>query len=155
MVSIAGEPGSVQLPPAPPDDYLRWMAFWRQVEQAMAARPALEHYASSVSAPFLQGEIAEFISGVLVTEIIRQAAEARRRGQREVAPVIRASREVLVSVVGYIRRRGRWMEETVSLELAGVDPLEPELLALRKRAIRALELSTEADAALPHARAGA
>ena len=107
-------------------------------------RPALEQHASSVSAPFLQGEVAEFISGVLVTEIIRQAAEAKRRGRREVTPVIEASPSMLLDVVEYVRRRGRWLEETVSLELTGVEPLEPELVALRRRAVRTLELGATA-----------
>jgi len=131
----------IRLPPAPPDDYLRWMAYWREVEQAMAARPAFEHHASSVSAPFLRGEVAEYLSGVMCTEIIRQAAEAKRVGALDVRPLVAGKPDILLEAVETIRRRGRWMDETLSLEAAGVEPLEPELIALRKRAVRVMELA--------------
>jgi hypothetical protein len=48
---------------------------------------------------------------------------------------------MLLEAVDTIRRRGRWMDETLSLEAAGVAPLEPELIALRKRAVRVMELA--------------
>ena len=141
----------VRLPPAPPDHYLRWMAYWREVEQAMAARPAFEHHASSVSAPFLRGEVAEYLSGVMCTEIIRQAAEAKRVGALDVRPVVTGGSAILLEAVGTIRRRGRWLDETLSLEAAGVEPLEPELIALRKRAVRVMELAIARAAEHAHA----
>jgi hypothetical protein len=122
------------------------MAYWRQVEQALASRPALELHASSVSAPFLQGEVAEFISSTLVTDVIRQATRARQEGLDEVAPVVTGPVDLLAATVDYVRRRGRWMEETVSLELIGVAPLERELVTLRRAVIDRLERGLEAAA---------
>jgi hypothetical protein len=115
------------------------MAFWREVEQAMATRPAYEQYASSVSAPFLRGEVAEYLSGVLVPDVLRQAIEAKRLGQPEFRPVVTGPFDILRESADHIHRRGRWMDETVSLEVAGVDPLEPELVGLRKRVVRSIE----------------
>jgi hypothetical protein len=140
-VSLVEQSLQIRLPPAPPDHYLRWMAFWREVEQAMATRPAFEHHASSVSAPFLRGAVAEYLSGVMCTEIIRQAVEAKRAGAKDVRPVITGGSDILLEAVETIRRRGRWMDETLSLEAAGVNPLEPEFVELRKRAVRVMELA--------------
>jgi hypothetical protein len=115
------------------------MAFWREVEQAMATRPAYEQYASSVSAPFLRGEVAEYLSGVLVTDVLRQAVEAKRLGQPELRPLVTGPFKILRGAAEHIHRRGRWMDETVSLEVAGVEPLEAELVGLRKRVVRSIQ----------------
>ena len=145
---------TIELPCVPPDHYLRWLAFWRQVEQAMGARPALERHASTVAAPFLRGEVAEFISTVLVTEIRRQASEAKAAGLPGFAPTIEGPDRLLRDAIDYVRRRGRWIDETVSLELIGVPRLEPELVELRRQVIRTIEDQLDGrdpslDAAMP------
>src|SRR5438094_2147989 len=71
------------LPPAPPDHYMRWMAFWREVEQQMLRSPSLEEFASAQSAPFMHDPVARLLSNVAVTQVTRQAEEAMALGKAE------------------------------------------------------------------------
>jgi hypothetical protein len=128
----------VRLPAAAPDDYLRWMAYWREIEQAMASRPALERHASALSAPFVREPFADHLSGVWVTSIIQQAADAKRADAATVAPELEGSPDQLLRAAQYVERRGRWLQSTIVVEAMGIQPLEPHLVRLRAESVRAL-----------------
>lgn len=129
------------LPDAPPSSYLRWLAFWREVEQRMVERPSLEAAASRVSAPFLNDEVAQTISGVLVPRIVEQAREAASADRRTVAPTIEADPEVMSQVTRYVRRRLAFLTPDVCRAM-DVEPLEPTLARLRDSVLEALEKQT-------------
>ncbi len=129
---------AVRLPAARPADYLRWMAYWREVEQAMADRPALERHASAMSAPFVREPFADHLSGVWVTSIIQQATDAKRAGVDAVTPCLDGSPADLLRAADYVERRGRWLHTTVVVEAMGIRPLEPHLVRLRAETVKAL-----------------
>ena len=89
---MGGESVTVLLPPAAPEAYLRWMSFWRQVEQRRIERPALNEVASAESAPSAGDRVANFLSSEVVTAIMAQAAKARREGGAVVMPSEEAGR---------------------------------------------------------------
>src|SRR5439155_21170731 len=97
-------PGSVTvtLPAARPDAYLRWVAFWREVEHRMLESPSLEDYATSVSVPFLRGEVAGFVSDVLARQLVDQATRAQGEGKDYVVPRVSGDRRLLTAAKWYI-----------------------------------------------------
>jgi hypothetical protein len=121
----------IELPRANADDYLRWMAYWRDVESSMLERPALEHLASSESAPFLRGEVARTLSD-LARKITVQA-QLSRDDDQPCVPRIEVKESFLVEIADYMERRGAWLQ-TYCLSMA-IPPLEPRLCELRKRVI--------------------
>jgi hypothetical protein len=129
---------SVVPPEAAPDRYLRWMAYWREVEQAMAARPSLERHASKASATFLRSEGRRVHLDGPGDQITRQAIEAKRAGTPFFSPVVTGPRRLLSEAAAYVWRRGRWLEGTTAMEAVGVEPLEPELVELRRAVVAAI-----------------
>lgn len=127
-----------ELPEAPPSSYLRWLAFWREVEQRMVERPSLEAAASRVSAPFLSDEVARTISDVLVPRIVEQAREAVSADRTTVAPIIEADPALMDQAIRYVRRRMAFMTPQVSRAM-DVEPLDPALVRLRDAVLEALE----------------
>ena len=123
----------VRLPIAPADDYLRWVAYWRDVETAMLENPGLDHAASSESAPFIQGDVARGLSAI-IQEIREQARVARSEGTW-FAPVAEIEVEHLRRMAEYVTRRGAWLQEHAN-ELPFA-PLDPDLYPLRQRVVAA------------------
>ena len=76
----------VRLPPAPPDTYLRWMAYWRELEGALHQHAAVAALAAAQGVPFFDDDVADYMSGVLATAVIDQAPTARRLGAPLIAP---------------------------------------------------------------------
>lgn len=142
-------PGSVTvtLPAARPDAYLRWVAFWREVEDRMLQSPSLEAYASSMSVPFLRGEVARFVSDVLARQLVDQATRAERQGRDYVVPRITGDRRLLAAAKWYIAERGDWLSSssgtTTMAEAMGVPALPSDLVSLRQRVVTALALELE------------
>jgi len=142
-------PGSVTvtLPSARPDAYRRWVAFWREVEHRMLESPSLEAYASSMSVPFLQGDVASFVSDVLARQLVEQATRAQRQGKDYVVPRVTGDRRLLTAAKWYLAERGDWLSSTsgtkTMAEAMGVPALPSELVALRKRVVTALALDLE------------
>jgi hypothetical protein len=128
----------IVLPPAPPRTYLRWMAFWRTVEQAMLRNPALEDFASGESAPFLEGPVALFLSEV-VSEISAQAEVAEQERRETVAPELSGPLEFWEGAADYVEVRGGWLDAQLErgpvAELTGLKPLDQECQALRMRVV--------------------
>jgi hypothetical protein len=126
----------VRLPEAPAEHYLRWMAFWRDVEAAMLERPSLEQVASAQSAPFLRGELARQISD-LAGEISAQARVAVAEGRYRLAPVVVLEDGSMIrGIADYVERRGGWLQENAAS--MAVVPLAPELVLLRTRVVETL-----------------
>lgn len=143
------------LPAAPPELYLRWMAFWREVEQVMLDSPALEEFASSQSAPFMHDPVARFVSNVVVFQITEQARDALARGTEEARPTVSGDSELLRMGVWYAAERGDWLASQLAdgktvAEAIGIRPLEPELVILRKRTFR--EVAQQLGEAKAHSR---
>lgn len=127
----------VRLPEAPTAHYVRWMAYWREVESAMLDRPRIERVASKEAAPFLEGSIARFISAA-ATDIMRQARAAEEQGHKTVAPELSAADPtVFGDVADYLRRRSTWLDEFGTA--LGVNPLEEHLRDLRVACIRVVD----------------
>lgn len=128
----------IVLPPGPPAAYRKWVAFWREVEEKMLARPALEALASEASAPFLRGAAAAFWSEVVVYEIMTQALTAKRVGDRLVSPSFAGDAALIAEAVDIVERRGRWLHLDVVAKAIGVEPLERELLLLQAKVIEVI-----------------
>jgi hypothetical protein len=126
---------TIQLPEAPPEHYLRWMVFWRDVELVMGQTPALAEAAAQESAPFVRDEIADFLSREVVGSILSQAREARDSGLATVIPVLVVDRDMLQKGAEYVVARADWLERPGVMEAMGVAPLEEHLAHLRARAI--------------------
>jgi hypothetical protein len=126
------------LPEASPSSYLRWLAFWREVEQRMIERPSLEAAASAASAPFISDEVARTISSELVPSLVEQARLAESNGEGRVAPVLEVERQAMANAVGYVRRRTGFLTPE-TCKAMGVEPLEPSLVRLRDSVVQSLE----------------
>ena len=122
----------VRFPEAPPTQYLRWMAYWRQVEALMLSRPALAEHAAEQAAPFIREPIADYLSDVVIPQIIKQASEADRLGRPMVMPVLEVDPELLAKGLDYVARRGAWL---LTVAEKSIPRLAPELVELRARAV--------------------
>jgi len=132
--------GGFALPDAQPELYLRWMAYWREVESQMLAHPAVEEVASREAAPFLRGEVATFISSTVGT-IVELAMAAKQQHQEWITPVIDLpDLQTARTVAEFVERRGAWLDSHAGS--LGIAPLEPELVALRSQAIAMLRAAS-------------
>jgi hypothetical protein len=129
---------TVRLPCAPPAHYIRWMTWWRTVESAMLRDPRLEEFASEMSAPFLAGAVALFLSDA-ARSMLQQAADAESLGARRVEPEVSGPTQFLEEAVEYLDARSAWLDSVLGGEppsgLAHIEPLDPELRTLRLRMI--------------------
>jgi hypothetical protein len=137
------------LPPALPARYLSWMAFWREVERTMVESPQLAEMAAQESRPFLHDPVADFLSEEVVGAIMRQASEARTRGDSEVSPAIEGDEATMRQALEYVAARGRWLQEPGVAEAMGIEPLEPDLVDLRNEVLASImtQLSEQVDGA--------
>lgn len=127
----------VRLPEAPPAQYLRWMAFWREVEQKMGESPALESMASLQSAPFIHEETASYLSRSVVKAIVDQANAALKENRPLVGPVLAIEPHRMVDGVKVVAARTRWMTDD-RCRAMGIEPLAPTLVALRSEVLVAV-----------------
>jgi hypothetical protein len=130
---------TLELPEAPPKAYLRWMAYWREVERWMLEHRDLEAAAEVESAPFFHNRVAEFLSREAIPQIVRQAQTARRQGRR-VAPKVEAPPDIMAEAVGYIIRRSRWLQEQELAGLPGMPPLDEEVANIRAKVMAVIQL---------------
>jgi hypothetical protein len=130
----------IRLPEASPELYLRWMAYWRRVEERMAGNPFLERLIADASAPFFDDEIAEFISRDLVTAIERQAEEAQQAGEPSVAPTLKGQAETLSEAVAYVIRRSRLLQRPDIARDIKIRPLPEELANLRAMVMAVIQM---------------
>src|SRR5437762_523160 len=97
--------------------------------------------------PFLQGDVASFVSDVLARQLVEQATRAQRQGKDYVVPRVTGDRRLLTAAKWYLAERGDWLSSTsgtkTMAEAMGVPALPSELVALRKRVVTALALDLE------------
>jgi hypothetical protein len=126
------------MPSAPPDLYVRWITWWRTVEQAMLRDPRLEDLASEMSEPFLVGAVALFLSE-MASSLHDQAVEAESLGLELVEPEVAGPKQFWEEAAQYLDTRSTWLDSVLNAQpppgLAEVEPLEPELRVLRMRLI--------------------
>lgn len=142
MASDAEAKERFTLPSAPPGNYLRWLAFFREVEQRMGEKPGLESVAAALSAPFMRDEVAERISTDLIPQLASQAHEAQSRGDATVTPVIEAEPSLMRTMTEYVARRGAFLTPQV-VSAMGIEPLDAKLVALRVEVITAVREQLE------------
>jgi hypothetical protein len=118
------------------------MAWWRDVEQALASRSALERHASEVAAPFFHSDVAWFMSTTMVHTITRQALVAMASGTAACTPLVEGPARMFRQVVVFMERRGRWLEEMSAL--IGLPPLDADLAGLRRRATGDIQRQVDA-----------
>jgi hypothetical protein len=133
----------VLLPEASPDQNLRWMAFWREVEDRMLEHPGLASVAGAESAPFLHDSIADYLSTAVVSEFARQARAAKNAGQRVVVPRLSVDADTFARALGYVLRRGNWLQQRGIPEAMGIEPLDEELVRLRSALLVSLQTQLE------------
>jgi hypothetical protein len=123
------------------------MVWWRTVESAMLRDPRLEEFASELSAPFLAGAVALFLSDV-ANSLLEQAAAAESLGALEVEPEISGPRQFLEEAVEYLEARGAWLDGVLEGEppsgLAAIAPLDLDLRSLRRDVIGCLRAAVGA-----------
>ena len=132
---------TVTYPEAPPETYLRWFSYFREVESVMLEHPGLADLALHESGPFLEGDAARLISE-LVGRLAQQVRHARSQGRAVVAPIITARAQLMAKSVALAEARNAWLEATVDgrplVEILGLDPIDPEARDLRESAMRAV-----------------
>ena len=132
---------TVTYPEAPPETYLRWFSYFREVESVMLEHPGLADLALHESGPFLEGDAARLISE-LVGRLAQQVRHARSQGRAVVAPIITARAQLMAKSVALAETRNAWLEATVDgrplVEILGLDPIDPEARDLRESAMRAV-----------------
>ena len=126
-------PDEVTLPPASPTSYLRWVAFWREVEDRMLASEQLREIAAKEAAPFMDGEVARFISQA-AGQIASQATSVPDHDS--FTPVITIPPAIRGEVAETIARRAAWLD--LNHEALGIGALEQDLGDLRSRVIAAV-----------------
>ncbi len=138
LSSLPDREATVTYPAASPNAYLRWLAYFREVEAAMLEHPGLADLALKESGPFLEGPTARLISE-LVGVLAQQARSARAEGLPLVAPILSANARLLAESLALAEQRNAWLEAEVSgrplVEVLGIDPLDPEAHALRVAAM--------------------
>jgi hypothetical protein len=129
----------VQLPAAPPFDYLRWVAYSRQVEQAMLTRAALADVVEATNAPFLTERMANLAAGLWIPQVLAQARTAGQAHRASVAPVIFGGARSLARAAEYVMECGRLRVDGEWEKELGVAVLAPELAELQRSVLEALK----------------
>jgi hypothetical protein len=127
----------VQLPAAHPKTYLRCVAFQRELEAALHELPKVASFAASQGAVFFRDEVADFISGVLVTSIAHQAATAARLRAPCIAPLLVGPADLMARAAELVGRRAAWLTECDAVEALGVTKLDTVAEDLRRTMIAA------------------
>jgi hypothetical protein len=129
---------TVTYPTATPATYLRWLAYFREVEAAMLEHPGLADLALKEAGPFVEGRTAGFIS-TMVGVLASQAREARANGMPRVTPTITGNAQVWAASLLLSEQRNAWLEADINgrplVEVLGIDSLDAEGQALRTDAI--------------------
>lgn len=128
----------VALPEAPPSLYLAWMAYWRDIERIMLEHPHLESIAAAESSPFVREQVADYLSAVVVRQIVEQGTEAERRGHASVAPRVEVDADTLRAGLEYVARRVAWLSAAGVHQALGIRPPGPAVADLRLRVLRSV-----------------
>jgi anti-anti-sigma factor len=131
---------TIQLPAASPHLYLRWVAWWRDVERFASglAQEAVANVGAGPTEPAV-----ERLLPIHIRLIEVQSREAVRRDRGEVRPELTGDPEVFLRSLDYSDKRGEWL---LGLARAGltVPRFPSELMLLRERVVAAIEEAASA-----------
>jgi len=131
---------TIRLPAASPHLYLRWVAWWRDVE-GFAAGLAHEAVANVGTGP--TEPAVERLLPIHIRLIEVQAREAFRQGREEVGPELTGEPETFLRSLDYSDRRGDWL---LGLARAGltVPRFPSDVISLRERVVAAIQQAATA-----------
>jgi hypothetical protein len=136
---VPDESIEVEFPEAPPSDYLDWASWFREIERALRDRPEVEAQAVSLGVPYLHGQLAHFISAIVVKALESQAEEARLEGREAVAPVVSGPADVWRQMPDFAERRAQWLDGMDGIpSLVDVRPLDAGAANLRFAVLEAI-----------------
>ena len=136
---------TIRLPAAPPQAYLAWVTWWREVEELLGSDMARTMAAGEGRADAL-GHGVESIVPEHVRRLEHQAREALADGKTEISPELSAEPEAWDQWLDYWGRRREWLE---ALALRGLPvPQTPmDLAALWQKTLRAINVELAIDLA--------
>lgn len=138
---------TIRLPTAPPQAYLAWVTWWREVEELLGSDMARTMAAGEDGAQPL-GHGVRSIVPEHVRLLEQQARQALAAGTAEISPELSADTEAWDQWLDYWGRRREWLE---ALALRGLPvPQTPKDLAdLWQKTLRAMDVELAIDLAHP------
>jgi len=136
---------TIRLPTAPPQAYLAWVTWWREVEELLGSDMARAMAAGEDDAQAL-GHGVRSIVPEHVRLLEQQARQALADGTTEISPELSADPEAWDQWLDYWGRRREWLE---ALALRGLPvPETPiDLAALWQKTLRAINVELAIDLA--------
>jgi anti-anti-sigma factor len=128
---------SIRLPAAPPDTYLRYVAWWEELERFLGADPSLEERAIRAGGP-ISSQAVRTLSPGHALEVRAQARTAQEEGRPEVSPVIQGDAVLWRIALRHAARRSAWLDELAGQGVPVPRP-DPQLQELRRRVFAAIE----------------
>jgi len=127
----------ITLPPGSQEHYLAWMRYWREVEAVMLDHPRLAELAGrEAGAAFIREPLADYMSHDLIPQIVAAAEQAAPGAV--VSPTVEVEADKVPEILAYAAQRMRWLEEPGVHKALGLQPLSPETLEFRARALVAI-----------------
>ena len=136
------------LPRAVSWSYLRWCAFFREVEAAIATRPALVALTALEGVPFVGSRVAEAVSSDVIGEIGRQARRAVRNSLASMVPHLELSSVEARACGRHLARQMDWLRQPGLLHALGIQHLAADEVFLANSVTSAL-LATESTVRIP------
>lgn len=136
---------TIRLPTAPPQAYLAWVTWWREVEELLGSDMARAMTAGEDDARAI-GQGVKSIVPEHVRLLEQQATQALADGTTEISPELSADPEAWDQWLDYWGRRREWLE---ALALRGLPvPHTPmDLAALWQKTLRAINVELAIDLA--------
>jgi len=117
---------TIRLPAAPPEAYLRYLAWWEALDRFLADDPA--------AGPAPQGALwtgaTNELAADLAEQLRAQARIALDQGRATVSPILRGDPVVWRIRLGYAARRGQWVDRLAADDRPVPVP-DPDLIELR------------------------
>jgi hypothetical protein len=101
----------VKLPEGPPDTYLAWVDWWRNVERVIHRLEVMTSTGRGSGPKLVHGPVAGYISRVMLEEVRRQARHALQCENEAVGPLLRADPALLWDAAGVLEAQARWLDE--------------------------------------------
>jgi anti-anti-sigma factor len=136
---------TIRLPAAPPQAYLAWVTWWREVEELLGSDMAKAMTAGEDGARPLGHEVRSIVPEH-VRLLEQQARQALAAGTTEISPELSADTEAWDQWLDYWGRRREWLE---ALALRGLPvPQTPkDLAALWQKTLRVINVELATDLA--------
>jgi anti-anti-sigma factor len=136
---------TIRLPAAPPQAYLAWVTWWREVEELLGSDMARAMTADEDGARPLGHEVRSIVPKH-VRLLEQQARQALAAGTTQISPELSADTEAWDQWLDYWGRRREWLE---ALALRGLPvPQTPkDLAALWQKTLRVINVELATDLA--------